>query len=34
MDESGGYENLFKNIQGAQIHKYNGGVIISASEYP
>lgn len=36
VDKLGGYENLLKNIQGtnAQIYKYNGGVIISASEYP
>ncbi|ECC8922424.1 DUF3396 domain-containing protein [Salmonella bongori] len=36
LDELGGYDAVSENIQGssAQIHKYDGGVIISASEYP
>ncbi|EAO2687456.1 DUF3396 domain-containing protein [Salmonella enterica] len=36
LDALGGYDNVLKKLQGshAQIHKYNGGVVISASEYP
>ncbi|EBP8224587.1 DUF3396 domain-containing protein [Salmonella enterica] len=32
----GGYDNVLKNLQGsnARIYKYDGGVIISASEHP
>ncbi|EMQ1835234.1 DUF3396 domain-containing protein, partial [Salmonella enterica] len=31
-----GYDNVLKNLQGsnARIYKYDGGVIISASEHP
>ncbi|EOF5101241.1 type VI immunity family protein [Salmonella enterica] len=36
LDELGGYDIILKNIKGsnAQLYKYNGGVIISASEEP